>query len=130
MAVRPSGSSTDFFPLYVTADEVEEYEDTPGFYEATSYADYSELYNYLREIVIAKGEKNPFIETYYSLSNPEDYGIDIYIDHYGNGTFYKTLEILVDTDYDSVELYHCEDDPNGNSAYMSRDRIVWDFSNY
>lgn len=115
----------DGFPLYVTADEVEELIPNVGM-AAYSYADYSELYNYLRDIIITKGEHGIFDDYY--LSNPEDYGIDIYIDHYADGNFYRAYSLFLTTLDDFIELFHCDDDGWSGSALLYSDRIEWEFS--
>ena len=96
-SVTKNGSSDvptyDGFPLYVTADESIK-DELFGYLTFYSYADYSELYEYLMQIIISHGDE--LTDGYYCLENPEDYGIEIYLDTDGTWARINAIECWID----------------------------------
>ena len=123
-SVTKNGSSDvptyDGFPLYVTADESIK-DELFGYLTFYSYADYSELYEYLMQIIISHG--NASTDGYYWLDNPEDYGIEIYLDIDGTWERVYAIEYWIDNDY----IGGTHNNGSFNSVTITSNKINWEY---
>ena len=97
--------------------------------ECHSYGDYTELFNYLKEILIKEGDKN--IGTYtilYSLLITENSKYQIYLGEYVKVTeIYMSIDINDDiTNVDIQEIYLTIEPASGlTDAFIKTNEIYW-----